>query len=320
MGESEIKAKLVKRYVTNQATEEELEVFFFMLNEGKLDQELNKYMDLEMIDQLKNIDEPVYWLPKKKYQWNWKIAASVLVILGAGAVAYLNRSAFQWTTPEKQYTYIVTGRNEIKKIKLSDGSQIWLNASSKLKYPDHFDDKIRELFLVEGEAYFDVERDESRPFVVHAAGTETKVLGTEFNIRSYSYLPSVQVTVSKGKVSVATEEMQNPDSVMLLPNQRASFDRTNKITFQDKVNSGNAVAWKQGRMIFDDELLSDVAAELEQKYDVPIEIEKNKTQQIRLSAEFEASDSLHNVLDALSLANNLKYDIKDGKVLLKLNK
>ena len=320
MGESEIKAKLVKRYVANHATKEELEVFFFMLNKGELDQELTHYMDVEMINQLKSIDKPVFWLPKKEYHRNWKIAATVLVAIGAGLLAYLNRSALHWNGTETEYTYINTGRNEIKKIRLSDGTQIWLNASSRLKYPDHFEDNVRELFLVEGEAYFDVERDENRPFVVHAAGTETKVLGTEFNIRSYSYLPSVQVTVSRGKVSVATEQKQNTDSVMLLPNQRASFDRANKITFQDKVNSGNAIAWKQGRMIFDDELLSHVAAELEKKYDVHIEIEENIAQQIRLSAEFEAADSLHNVLDALSLANNLTYDIKNGKVLLKLNK
>jgi len=320
MVESEFKASLVKRYIANQATEDELEVFFYMLKEGKLDHELNQHLDWEMIGQLKSMDEPVFWLPKKKYQWDWKIAASVLIVIGAGMLAFLNRSSFPWNSAEKQYSYICTGRNEVKKIKLSDGSRVWLNASSKLKYPQQFEEGIRELFLEEGEAYFDVERDQNRPFVVHAAGTETKVLGTEFNIRSYSYLPSVQVTVSKGKVSVATEEKQDPDSVLLLPNQRASFSKANGITFQDHVNSGNAVAWKQGRMIFDDELLRDVAAELEQKYDVRIEIDMNKTEHIRLSAEFDASDSLTNVLDALSLANNLSYDIKDGTVLVKPNK
>lgn len=317
MTESEIKASLVKRYVANRATADELKVFFYLLQEGKLDEELSQYLDSEMIDQLKTIEAPEMALTKRAYKVDWKVAASVLIILGAGFLAYINRANLHWGDSETRYSYIVTGRSEIKKIKLPDGSLIWLNASSKLKYPKQFETGIRELFLEEGEAYFDVERDEKRPFVVHAAGTETKVLGTEFNIRSYSYLPSVQVTVSKGKVSVAAEENENPETMLLLPNQRASFDRSKTLTFQDKVNSGNAVGWKQGRMIFDDEMLSDVAAELQQKYNIPIEIEKSSLQNIRLTAEFESGDSLPVVLDALSLANNLKYELKDGKVLLK---
>ena len=320
MGESEIKASLVRRYAANKVTEDELDVFFYMLKEGELDLELGSYMDAEMIRQLRTAPAPVYWVPKRKNIWSWKIAASLTIILGAGILAYLHRPDFFWDQANMQYSYISTGRGEVKKITLADGSQIWLNASSQVKFPNHFADNIRELFLVDGEAYFNVKKDVKRPFVVHAAGTRTKVLGTEFNVRSYRYLASVQVTVSRGKVSVATEKKQNPDSVLLLPNQRASFDRHNKITFEDQINAGNAMAWKQGRMIFDNELLTDVAVELEQKYRVQIEVAEPKAAKIRLTAEFDASGALSDVLEALSLANNLTYTQKEDTVILKLKR
>lgn len=317
MDEPEIKSGLVKRYVANQASPDELKVFFHLLREGKLDKELSNHLESEMIAELKESIQPDLARHEKAYRFDWRIAASIILVAAAGFLTYLKRADLGWGNAENRFSYIVTGRSEIKRIKLPDGSLIWLNESSKLKYPQKFEGGIRELFLEEGEAYFDIERDETKPFVVHAAGTETKVLGTEFNIRSYRHLPSVEVTVSEGKVAVAAEADGKSRTMLLLPNQRASFDKTKTLTFQDKVNSGNATGWKQGLMIFDNETLGNVVLELQRKYNIPIEISGDDLQNIRLTAEFESKDSLPAVLDALSLANKLTYELKDGKVLLK---
>ncbi|WP_025762361.1 FecR family protein [Dyadobacter tibetensis] len=317
MSESEINAELVKKYFTDKSSADEIKVFFYLFNEGKLDVELRKYMDSEMKIGLMGIAAKENKMVQKKYVMDWRIAASVLLILGAGLFSYLNPALLLWQIPKADFSYISTGRSEIKKIKLPDGSIVWLNASSKIKYPVHFKEERRELFLEEGEAYFEIERDEKKPLAVFAAGTETIVLGTKFNIRSYSFLPSVQVTVSQGSVSVSAKSTKEQHPVLLLPNQRASFNRSNRLTFQDSINSENTIGWKQGRIIFDNESLKDVMAELEQKYNTPIEFEKSSLQKIRLTAEFDLKDSLPNILKALSLANNLVYELENGKVVLK---
>ncbi|PWJ55911.1 ferric-dicitrate binding protein FerR (iron transport regulator) [Dyadobacter jejuensis] len=317
MSESEINAEIVKKYITDKASPDEMKVFFYLLKEGKLDGELRKHMDSEIKNGLMDIEKKEIKTVQKKYAWDWRIAASILLLIGAGFLTYLNPSWLPWRNSEINFSYIATGRSEIKKIILSDGSIVWLNASSKLRYPVQFEKAKRELFLEEGEAYFEIERDEKKPMVVFAAGTETKVLGTKFNIRSYNFLPSVQITVTNGKVSVSTKSINEQNTLHLLPNQRASFNRLDALTFQDSIHAENALGWKQGRMIFDNESLKDVVAELQQKYNTPIEFEKSGLQNIRLSAEFESKDSLPDVLEALSLANNLEYELENGKVLLK---
>lgn len=320
MNEQEVIQSLVKRYVSNQAGRKELEVFFYMLREGKLDEELERYMDREMVRCLKDQKPGAAQVVSPNGFRAWKMAASVIVVLGAGLLAYLHYNQSRRDSSEVYYTYIHTRRMEVKKIKLSDGSEIWLNEMSRLKYPRQFENGKRELFLLDGEAYFKVKRDENRPFVVHAGGTATKVLGTEFNVRSYGYLPAVQVTVTKGKVAVAKDGKETSGTVLLLPNQRASFDRGDELIVEHKVNAGNAVAWKQGRLVFDNETLQDVAAALSSRYDVQIEIEGNDTKSVRLSAEFESSDSLIDVVEAISLANNLEYTSEHTRIHLKPKK
>jgi len=94
MSEREIIKSLVKRYVVNQAEEKEMKVFFYMLRQGKLDQELMQYMNVEMISHLKDKEESMYWVPDEKKKWSWGIAASVLVLLGVGMLFYINRRGF----------------------------------------------------------------------------------------------------------------------------------------------------------------------------------------------------------------------------------
>jgi transmembrane sensor len=319
MGEKEIIELLVKKYVTNQATGKELAVFFHLLGEDKLDDELIRYMDHDMIAHLRTLHAPdAGGVPVYKRQWSWKAAAIIVMLIGVSFLIYLNRSKITGEKQQTTFAYIHTGWLEIKKIQLSDGTKIWLNSSTTLKYPEQFAGGTREIFLLEGEAYFEVKRDIRKPFIVYSAGTATKVLGTEFNIRSYNYLPTVQVTVSKGKVSVGTPQNSHPEMVTLLPNQRATFDRKAKIMFKDEVSATNTVSWKEGRLVFDNETLQDIASILAQKYNVRIRIDKNKTKEVRLTAEFEATDSFWYVISALSLANNLEYRrLPDGLVELK---
>ena len=318
MEEKQFLEILVKRYVDNALDQEELEAFFFLLKQGKLDGILDKYLDQEKDEILSKKIANHNFGGVSIFQSSVRVAASFVLLLAIGAAAYFNQNKFYSLIGKSYLITVETGKNEKQLVKLSDGSVLWVNESSKIRYASIFDQKLRRVELLEGEAYFDVKRDETRPFLVEAAGTTTKVLGTAFNIRSYSYLQNLQVTVTRGKVAV--EEPSSNDSKkvtkILLPNEQANVDLKTKEIRKVIVNSANAVAWKEGRLLFDNERFEDIVTILENKFDVQIDFSDLSIKDYHISAEFISSDSLDHVLDLLSMANNLNYKIDNDKVTI----
>src|SRR5690606_7625428 len=134
---------------------------------------------------------------KKRYiHFSWLAAACLLICLSAGFFI-LNRNIFR----QSELLVVHTGFREVKELLLSDGTKVWVNANSRLKYPKRFENDKREIVL-EGEAFFKVKRDEQRPFIISSKGIRTTVLGTSFNISSYAGDEEVKVTVISGKVAV----------------------------------------------------------------------------------------------------------------------
>jgi ferric-dicitrate binding protein FerR (iron transport regulator) len=185
-----------------------------------------------------------------------------------------------------------------------------------MEFPRHFEERQRKVLLLDGEAYFDIKRDESRPFFVEASGTTTRVLGTAFNIRSYHFLKSILVTVTRGKVEVQKADgAAGPEKKILLPNEQVFYDVKTREIKKVAVNSANAVAWKEGKLLFDNESFANVIAILENKFDVKIQAEES-IREYHMSAEFASTDSLPRILDLLSLANKLEYHFEDNQITL----
>ncbi len=311
MEEKRFLEELVRRYVANALSREELDVFFRLLAEGKLDAALDRQLDKESGQEAERVKplQAKSWTPVFR---TFRIAASVLLILAL--------SVFIWKhNPFRLFANTVsvaTGKGERKEVKLPDGSTVWLNESSKMEYPAHFDARSRKVTLLDGEAYFDIKRDESKPFFVEASGTTTRVLGTAFNIRSYHFLKSILVTVTRGKVEVRKAEgVGGPDKKILLPNEQVYYDMKTREIRKVNVNSANAVAWKEGRLLFDNESFANVIAILENKFDVKIQAEES-IREYHMSAEFASTDSLSRILDLLSLANNLEYRFENDQIKL----
>lgn len=311
MEEKRFLETLVKRYVDNALSKEELDVFFRLLGEGKLNEALATRLDAESGDQKGQV-QPLRPQPWKAVSRTFRIAASVLIVMGIGFYAWKhNFLPFFGNTVS-----VATGKGERKEIKLPDGSMVWLNESSRMEYPSHFEAHSRKVMLLEGEAYFDIERDESKPFFVEASGTTTRVLGTAFNIRSYHFLKSILVTVTRGKVEVQKAGGgTGPDKKILLPNEQVYYDIKTREIKKVAVNSANAVAWKEGKLLFDNESFANVIAILENKFDVKIRAEES-IRQYHMSAEFTSTDSLPRILDLLSLANNLEYRFENNQITL----
>src|SRR5690606_2828110 len=132
---------------------------------------------------------------------------------------YLTPSTNQYFHRLTYHTQIAP-KGEITYVKLPDGSTVVLNASTIIKYPKPFKGDRRELILVQGEAWFDIIPDKNKPFVVISEDVETRVLGTAFNIRAYSFIEDITVTVERGKVEVRDINNAADKAVYLLPNEQ----------------------------------------------------------------------------------------------------
>lgn len=207
------------------------------------------------------------------------------------------------------------------KLTLPDGSLVILNAGTRLSYPQRFNHARREVLLLDGEAYFDIQHDEKKPFIVNADKTRTTVLGTTFNIRAYRFIDNVTVTVARGKVAVSNQSVRARGlQCFLLPNERITYDKGSGAMQKSDAKAQDALGWMDGRLIFTNENFGQVAGLLENKYNVKIKFEDSKLAAYHFSASFEASENLSDVLDDLTLTKGLQYTLKNHLVYISRTK
>ncbi len=243
------------------------------------------------------------------------IAVIAVVVMLLCTYLFLNSNSTQKLNVPVEVEYVEKSNPKGKRSKLSlqDGTKIWLNSESTIKIPKHFEDDKREIILV-GEAFFEVKRDEKRPFIVKTENLITKVLGTSFNIRAHEN-EEVQLTVASGKVSAKQYLMNNQDSkeYILVKGDQIKLDTetgyVNKIT----VNSGNFSAWKDGSIIFNEAKLSYVEETLERWYDVDITIANKNLKNCELFGEYH-NEKLSNILESMKYALDITYEFSENKV------
>jgi transmembrane sensor len=246
-------------------------------------------------------------------------AASIIFICGFGWLVIKYKDLLKDKFNPVVYTETVVPAGKKIKLTLSDGSTVILNGSSRIRYPENFSRKIREVSLLEGEAYFDIKHDASKPFIVKAMGTQINVLGTAFNVRAYQFLKNVQITVTRGKVSVsgmANVKYEKAGIITLLPNEQVTIGKINGKIIKKHINADDFTGWVQGKYRFDNETLGNVAGMLESYYKVRITFSRDDLKNIRFSSEFESTDKLEDLLFAICKANNLSYTINDQHIIL----
>lgn len=195
---------------------------------------------------------------------------------------------------------------------LSDGSTVYLNAESELTYPANFSGKERRVRL-KGEAYFEVKKDTTKPFVVDVAPLRIQVLGTEFGVRAYNDDPCIKTTLKQGKVSVESEGC----GVILEPNTQATFNRSNVRLDVKKVNVDLFIGWKDGRLIFDNCPLEQVLTDLGRWYDFNVVYKKEELRSVPFSLNIKKHEIFSEVLELLEETGCVKFEIKDNTVVVK---
>jgi len=196
---------------------------------------------------------------------------------------------------------------------LPDGTMIRLNAESKLRYPKKFTGQTRKVYL-EGEAFFDVVKNPKMPFIIETGNINTKVLGTSFNIKSEEGYNKVQVTVVSGLVEV--EEKTSKSKIKLKPNEAGIYDSDGTGIQKQKIaDLGDIVGWKEGILSFKANSFDEVCNKIEKWYGVEIVLPKDFEYPGIYNGTFK-NKTLKKVLEGMTYALNLDYEIKEKQVFL----
>lgn len=215
---------------------------------------------------------------------------------------------------EPQWRRLFTMEGATYSVILADGTKVWLNADSELKYPDYFSGGKREVYL-EGEAYFEVAKDAGHPFEVHVDGMAVVVLGTAFNVKGYPEEEEVSVTLVNGGVKLMEESRE---LARLTPLQEFRMDMRTSEYEVCPADLQTALAWRNNMFVFESEPLAKIIGQLSRWYGVYFELDK-RLEGYMYSGNISRSEPLEEVLHILSLTNEIKFSIMTGTNKIKVS-
>jgi ferric-dicitrate binding protein FerR (iron transport regulator) len=314
---------LITRYLAGEASHEELVKLHTWISNSKENmtyfQHLKNIWDNsehsageKMIDvekAFKMIKKRVtFQSPAISFWYSWeKIAAILIIPLVLGNLLYfLFHTNDPTTHQEPVYNELFAAFGTRSALKLSDGTSVWLNSGSSIKYPDRFVGNNRTVFL-NGEAYFEVESDPKKPFIVETSSLNVKATGTKFHVSAYTSAEEAEVTLVSGKVKVSvTDDKKNISSSTLNVNQHFSFNKASETTLIINVDTYKYISWKDGKLIFRNEPLSQVVKMISQVFNIDIEIKGEEIQNYCFRATFQ-DESLTEILKLLKMSSPIDY-------------
>lgn len=333
-------AHLLQKYLSGHATADEqlvVEEWYALLEEVPKDLPMHEWEALEKRLWTKLQGKAFGEIPTRKISF-WRrrplqigVAAAVaLLVVSLGYVMYLDSAVPELSERIEQaeangMTLVINNTTQIQPVALEDGSKVWLDPESELRFPKHFSKEYREINLL-GNAYFEVAHQTERPFLVKTGRIVTKVLGTSFWIKSGQDTPKVEVSVKTGKVAVyeATVEKENSSTkkgngVVLTPNQRVTFFEENKLFVTDLVENPVVVTTDASVQTydfkFDDTPLSEVLNQLEKAYNINIETDVQALRECPLTANLNGK-KLYAQLEIICAAIEGSYEVKGTTILL----
>lgn len=208
------------------------------------------------------------------------------------------------------YNTIVTPRGGQYQVELSDGTKVWLNASSSLRFPTELSDGIRSVELT-GEAYMEVTSNPLNPFWVKLNGTEIKVLGTRFNVMAYEDEGMISTTLIQGALQVQHDNKWET----LQPGNQLRIDAEGQRRMVKKVDVEEVIAWKHGKFVFNATDIKSIMRQVERWYNVDVEMDADL--QIQLSGQLNRYADVNELLRKLELTNEVHFKIDQRKIIVR---
>lgn len=304
--------ELLRRYIRGEVTNEEKRKVAHWLDEDPANMReflaLRKLYDISLwqtdmneMSERKSVIRPIL-----RYVFEALKVAAILI------VGFLLAKGMLKTQPEAvtmQTIHVPPGQRA--ELTLADGTEVWLNSGTTLRFPDRFDANSRQVEL-DGEGYFSVEHDKSRPFTVQAGRYAVHVLGTEFNVKAYHDSSLFEAALINGSVEISTLGMTS--NLRLKPDEVASVgDGEIRVT---PIHDYNYFKWTEGLLCFEDETIESLMAKLELYYDITIDIQRPGLLQHRYTGKFRIKDGIDHVLRVLQLKHHFSYTRDEDKNLI----
>lgn len=246
-----------------------------------------------------------------------RIAAGfVLLALGVWMAYHFVDTSTPGEVYQPEYVSKANAPGQKSMIYLPDGSTLWLNAESSIRYEKNFSDTARIVHLV-GEAYFTVKKDTLKPFVVQAGNTLVTALGTTFNVEGYGEDDLISIALESGRVKVQRQDQKMHSGVILHAGELASVPVSGNQIQVSNFDPINTLAWKDGIIYFKDAQFDEIIQTLERWYGVKFQYEKHPSKTWHFSGTFR-NENLENILLTLSYGENLQFEIHGDTVQLNL--
>lgn len=242
------------------------------------------------------------------------VAATLLLLVAASFITYfITSNGIEMGFQEVEWVTQVAPLGKKSTLYLGDGTMVKLNAGSKMIYPREFSDDSREVTLI-GEAYFDVERDEQRPFLINSGEVDVRVLGTSFIVKSYAEDDLITVAVESGKVSVTGK--LNKAEVTLEKGDLAFYKpSTKKFDTREVKNSSLYFGWINQNIVFEDNNIDEIFNVLARWYGIEFVVQKELDLDKKFTAIYK-KPTLKVILESLSVAYNFNYEVKNKQVII----
>lgn len=313
--------QLLSKYLQGKSTPEEIELLHRFYDSfqkknseepkslGQWSEEKRIYLNIKQaLEQRERQQYEAQRTKASRLRAALKMAASVLLIISLGIAGYVAHQ----TTPPPKIAWIQkrTQKGQKAEITLTDGTRVHLNADSRLSFPESFAADQRTVTL-EGEAFFEVTRQPTRPFVITSGNLTTTVLGTSFNVKAFATEP-LEVTVASGQVKVSLPNLAGTSSELLLnPYQQAFYDGT---LSKKEVDIHQFIAWREKVIQFDALTLAEAVIVLERWFDVSIKINNEQARSCRISGRY-VNENLTNVLESFAHILDISYRMDGARTI-----
>lgn len=238
----------------------------------------------------------------------YRIAAVMLLLLGISGLYFLSQDF-----PHEELIVLESGSMSIRTIELSDGTIVKMGANSKFSYPKQFKKNVRRV-EVDGQCFFQVEKDTERPFVVSMENIDVTVLGTQFEVFSYGPEEKTEVTLLSGKVQIDafSDWLAEKQTVVLHPDQKMIFNKKDGSIDVEEIDAGKYLSWqKSGVLSFENESLTVIIPRLEQWFGCKIVYPETGSDNLRVTVKIK-TETLEEALNIISLTTKYKYVYTDG--------
>lgn len=229
-----------------------------------------------------------------------------IAIDSLGAVYQDSNSVFA----NKRYNTVKTARGMEYNLTLADGTKVWINSESSLRYPENFAGNTREVYAT-GEVFLEVAKNEEKPFFVHFNNKKVEVLGTAFNVRTYTNEKVDIVTLVEGSIALST----GTQKVLMKPDKQAIVDAQNQLQLLD-VDASLYAAWKEGRFVYKNTPLDRIVTDLARWYDCQIFYQNPDMKNERFSLNTNRQEDINQILEALALTQTVQFKVKGKNIVI----